>query len=77
MFDSVNLKEAINDIFDYGVKDDELHLIYQVNNKVYMAIKTPGGLTDRQTINNCLLQGDTWSSIVYFIRANYQSQCWD
>ena len=70
MFDSVNLKEAINDIFDYGVKDDELHLIYQANNKVYMAIKTPGGLTDRQTINNCLLQGDTWSSIMASVQVD-------
>ena len=70
MFDSVNLEEAINDIFDYGVKDDDLHLIYKANHKIHMAIKTPGGLTDRQTIENCLLQGDTWSSILASVQVD-------
>ena len=70
MFDSVNLEEAINDIFDYGVKNDDLHLIYKANHKIYMAIKTPGGLTDRQTIKNCLLQGDTWSSILASVQVD-------
>ena len=70
MFDSVNLEEAINDIFDYGVKNDDLHLIYKANHKIYMAIKTPGGLTDRQMIKNCLLQGDTWSSILASVQVD-------
>ena len=35
-----------------------------------MAIKTPGGLTDRQTIENCLLQGDTWSSILASVQVD-------
>ena len=70
MFDSVNLKEAINDLFDYGVKDDDLHLIYKANHKIFMAIKTPGGLTDRQTIKNCLLQGDTWGSIMASVQVD-------
>ena len=29
-----------------------------------MAVKTPSGLTERQVIKNCVLQGDTWGSIL-------------
>ena len=59
MFDSVNLREAISDIYYYGMKDDNLQLIYKANEEIYMAVKTPGGLTDRPILNNCVLQGDS------------------
>ena len=29
-----------------------------------MAVKTPGGLTERQIIKNSVLQGDTWGSLL-------------
>ena len=64
MFDSVNLKEAINDLYDYGVQDEDLQLIYKANKEIFMAIKTPGGLTDRQKITNSVLQGDTWGPML-------------
>ena len=41
MFDSINLKKAINDIFDAGLKDDNLILIYKANEEVNMAVNTP------------------------------------
>ena len=34
MFDSINLEEAISDIYDYGLKDDNLALIYKANTKI-------------------------------------------
>ena len=40
MFDSINLKKAINDIFDAGLKDDNLILIYKANEEVNMAVNT-------------------------------------
>ena len=64
MFDSINLKEAISDIYEYGVNDDNLQLIYKANEQIHMAVKTPGGLTERQIIRNCVLQGDTWGSLL-------------
>ena len=60
MFDSVNLKQAVNDLFDYGVTDDCLQLLFKANEEIFMSVKTPGGLTDRQKITNSVLQGDTW-----------------
>ena len=31
MFDSINLEEAISDIYDYGLTDDHLQLIHKAN----------------------------------------------
>ena len=64
MFDSVNLKQAISDLYDYGVKDDDLQLLHKANDEVFMALKTPGGLTERQKITNSVLQGDTWGPML-------------
>ena len=64
MFDSIALKEALSDIFDTGVDDDALHLLYEANKNIHMAVKTPAGLTDRQVLHDNVLQGDTWGSIL-------------
>ena len=45
MFDSVNLKYAISDLYDYGVQDNDLQLIYKSNKEIFMSVKT---LTDRK-----------------------------
>ena len=64
MFDSVNLKLAISDLYDYGVQDDNLQLLYKANQEIFMSVKTPGGLTERQKITNSVLQGDTWGPML-------------
>ena len=56
MFDSIDLKEAISDMFDVGVKDDHLSLLYEANSEIYMAVKTQNGLTHRQTLKDIVLQ---------------------
>ena len=40
-------KETMNDLFEAGVNDDNLAVIYEANREVKVAIKTPHGLTDR------------------------------
>ena len=57
MFDSINLEEALSDIYNVGVDDNTLSLLYQANAEVHMAVKTPAGLTERQTIKDIVLQG--------------------
>ena len=64
MFDSINLKQAISDIYEAGLKDDNLHLIFEANKEILMSVNTPAGLTDRQTLENIVLQGDTWGSLL-------------
>ena len=70
MFDGINLEEAISDIYDYGLKDNNLSLIHLANEEVQMAVKTSGGLTDRQVIKNSVLQGDTWGSILASVQVD-------
>ena len=70
MFDSINLQEAISDIFDCGLTDDNLALVYKANKEVHMAVKTPGGLTDRQVVENSVLQGDTFGSLLASVQVD-------
>ena len=48
MFDAIGLKEALSDVFDAGIKDDNLALLYEANKAIKMAVKTPNGLTERR-----------------------------
>ena len=57
MFDSIDLKQAISDIYEAGLQDDKLSLIYQANKEIFMAVNTPTGLSERQTLENIVLQG--------------------
>ena len=50
MFDSIMFQEAISDIYNVGLNDDSLALIYDANKEIFMSVKTPSGLTKRQTI---------------------------
>ena len=61
MFDSMSLEEAMNDLYDVGVQDDTLALLYEANKSIKFSIKTPSGeLTEEQTLDSVVLQGDTW-----------------
>ena len=64
MFDSINLNEAISDIYDSGLSNDTLGLVFKSNIEVSIAIKTLHGLTDRQTVRNTVLQGDKFGSLL-------------
>ena len=70
MFDSIDLEQALSDLFDVGVDDDTLVLLHEANKEIQMAVKTPSGLTDRQTIRNCVLQGETWGSILASVQVD-------
>ena len=50
------------------MNDDSLALIHQANDKIHMAVKTAYGLSDRQLIQNSVLQGDTWGSLLASIQ---------
>ena len=76
MFDSINLQQALSDIYDAGVDDDTLSLLYDANKEIQMSVKTTNGLTDRQTLQNIVLQGDTWGSILASVHVdNIGKEC--
>ena len=62
-FDSMWLKETLNDVYDTGVKNDLLVLMYETNKKCKLAIKTPVGTTSREEIKEIVMQGGVLGSI--------------
>ena len=59
-FDSMWLKETMNDLFEAGVQDDQLGVLFEANKEINLAIKTPNGLTDRVKVEEIILQGDVF-----------------
>ena len=57
-FDSLWLEESMNDLFDAGITDDQLALIYKLNSTNQVAVKTPFGLTEKKTVERIVLQGE-------------------
>ena len=51
-------------MYEAGLKDDNLSLVYNANKEIFMAINTTEGQTERQVIVNSVLQGDTWGSLL-------------
>ena len=70
MFDAIGLEEALSDVYDVGVKDDNLPLIYEANKEIWMAVNTPNGLTERKKLKNVVLQGDTFGSILASVQVD-------
>ena len=64
MFDSMELDEAVSDLFDSGIKDDTLALLYDANRNINVRIKTPSGLGVEKHLDKVVLQGDTWGPIM-------------
>ena len=69
MFDAISLQDALSDAFDTGIQDDNLALIYKANTEVKMSVNTRNGLTERQTLNNVILQIN-FSSILASIQVD-------
>ena len=70
MFDSIDLKQAISAVYEAGLKDDNLALVYEANKEIFMAVNTPEVLTERQTLENTVLQGDTWGSLLASVQVD-------
>ena len=64
MFDSMRLKEAISDLYDSGMQDDTLSLLYDSNKDIHVKVKTPCGLTVAKHFEELVLQGDTWAPLM-------------
>ena len=63
-FDSLWLKECMNDVYEAGLNNDKFALLYNVNSSVDIAVKTPIGRTSRETIQNSIIQGDVFGAIL-------------
>ena len=64
MFDSMSLEESVSDLFDSGMNDDTLALIYDANKNINVKVKTPYGLCAENNFKEIVLQGDTWGPLM-------------
>ena len=56
-FDSLWLQDCINSLWDNGIKDDTFSLIYYLNAKANVIVKTPFGDTNPLHLTNIVKQG--------------------
>ena len=57
-------KECFNDIFENGFNNDQFALLYNVNKTAQVAVKTHGGITQRISISDTIMQGTVWGSLL-------------
>ena len=56
-FDGLWLEECCNNLYEAGVTDDKLALIFEGNKTNQVAIRTPAGLTERTLMERIVMQG--------------------
>ena len=63
-FDALWMEETINDVYDAGLTNDKLVLLFLENQHAKIAIKTPSGKSERVSITNIIMQGTVWGSLL-------------
>ena len=63
-FDKLWMSECINDLYEAGLTNDKLCLIYYSNRTARIAIKTPNGMSERFNIYEKVMQGTVWAGLM-------------
>ena len=63
MFDAEDISICLNALYEAGVQDNTLALIYEANKTNVICLKTPNGLTEKNIYEN-VMQGDVLSPLV-------------
>ena len=64
MFDAEEISNVLNAFYEVGIKDDMIALLYEANENVTFAVKTPSGLTETRNITNKVMQGDVMAPLL-------------
>ena len=62
-FDKMWLESAINALYDAGLRNDILNMLYIENANANVAIKVNDKLSKRISVNNVIMQGTVWGSL--------------
>ena len=62
-FDALWLHEVITCLFNAGLQNDKLPLLFKENMNAQVAVKTPGGISSRINIKQIIMQGSVWGSL--------------
>ena len=63
-FDSLWLDECINDLYDAGLQNDQLNVLYNSNLNARIVVKTSSGETERFPIRQVVMQGTVWAGLM-------------
>ena len=58
------MQECINTLYECGLNNDKLVLLYEESKHASIAVKTPSGLTERIIIENIIMQGTVFGSLI-------------
>ena len=61
-FDGLWPEECLNDLYQYGIQDDCLPLLYNGFSDIEIKVKTPVGITQAAKIEKTVMQGDVCGS---------------
>ena len=70
MFDLMSLDITISDIYDCGVQNDLLLLMYESNRNVKMSVNTCYGLTESIDIPALVAQGDLFAPLLAAVQVD-------
>ena len=62
-FDALWTYECVNNLYEAGLQNDKLSLLFEINQNAQVAVKTPHGMTKRVTIPNIIMQGTVLGSL--------------
>ena len=62
-FDGLSLPLTCKELYEAECKDDKLALIFDINRKHRVAVKTSLGITERFVLNEKVLQGDVFGTV--------------
>ena len=63
-FDALWVQECMNTLFECGLNNDKLVLLYEETKSAMIAIKTSSGITQREHIENIIMQGTVFGSLI-------------
>ena len=63
-FDALWAQECINTLYECGLNNDKLGILYEETKHANIAIKTAMGITERVDIENLIMQGTVFGSII-------------
>ena len=62
-FDALWLHEVVNCLYEAGLDNDKLPLLFLENNNAQIAVKTQKGISNRVDIKDIIMQGSVWGSL--------------
>ena len=62
-FDKLWLQDCINSLYEAGLDNDQLNLLYIENNNAQIAVKVNGKLSTRINVKDVIMQGSIWGSL--------------